>query len=73
MLFLCNIADVAQRKYEIIQKLRSRRHGNIIISKTPSTMSPKTFTCEIPSDVLRKLQADFEYDNGIIEMCLLHV
>ena len=31
LLFLCNIASVAQRTFEIIQKLRSREHGDIII------------------------------------------
>ena len=30
MLFLCNIANVAQRIFEIVQKLRSCEHGNII-------------------------------------------
>ena len=30
MLFLCNIANVAQRTFEIIQKLRSHGHGDII-------------------------------------------
>ena len=32
MLFLCNRANVAQRTFEIIQKSRSRKHGDIIIS-----------------------------------------
>ena len=32
MLFLCNIANVAQRTFEIIQKSRSREHGDIITS-----------------------------------------
>ena len=31
MIFLSNIANVAQRTCKIIQKLRSRRHGDIII------------------------------------------
>ena len=30
MLFLCNIANVAQRTFEIVQKSRSREHGVII-------------------------------------------
>ena len=30
MLFLCNIANVAQRTFEIVQKSRSREHGDII-------------------------------------------
>ena len=32
MVFLCNIANVAQRTFEIVQKSRSREHGDIIIS-----------------------------------------
>ena len=35
--------------------------------------SPETFTCEVPNDVLQKLQADFVYDDGIIEISLLYV
>ena len=31
MLFLCNIANIAQRIFEIVQKSRSREHGDIII------------------------------------------
>ena len=31
MLFSCNIANVAQRTVEIVQKSRSREHGDIII------------------------------------------
>ena len=30
MLFLCNIANVAQGTFEIVHKLRSREHGDII-------------------------------------------
>ena len=32
MLFLCNIANVAQKTFEIIQKSRSHEHNNLIIS-----------------------------------------
>ena len=32
MLFLCNIANVTQRTFEIVQNLRSCEHGNIIES-----------------------------------------
>ena len=32
MLFLCNIANVIQRIFEIVQKSRSRQHGDIILS-----------------------------------------
>ena len=73
MLFMGNIANVAQRKFEIIQKSSSRRHGDIIISTSTLTMSPETSTCEVPSDVLRKLRADFVYANGVVEIHLLHV
>ena len=70
---LCNITNVAQRTFEIVQKSRSRGHGNINILTTTLTTIPKTSTCEVPSDVLRKLLADFVYSNGIIEISLLHV
>ena len=35
MLFLCNIANVAQRTFESVQKSRSREHGDIIILTRP--------------------------------------
>ena len=63
MLFLCNIANVAQRTFEIVQKSRSREHGDIInyIDKNVRQLRaresrPVTFTCEVPRDVSRKLQ-----------------
>ena len=60
MLFLCNIANVAQRTFEIIQKLRSREHADIIILTRTygdcAHASPETSTCEVPRDVSRKLQ-----------------
>ena len=64
MLFLCNIANIVQRTFEIVQRLRSCGHGDIIISTSMLTTSPKTSTCEVLGDVLRNLQADFVYDNG---------
>ena len=69
LLFLCNI--VAQRTFEIVQKWKSRGHGDITLST--STASPETSTYELSSDVLRKLRADFVYNNGVIEVSLLHV
>ena len=39
ILFLCNIANVAQRTFEVVQKSRSREHGDIIISTSTLTMS----------------------------------
>ena len=56
MLFLCNIANVAKKISKIVQKSRSRRCGDIIISTSTLTMSPETSTCEVPSDFLWKLQ-----------------
>ena len=60
MLFLCNIANIAERTVEIVQKSRSREHGNIIISTKTYVdcvcASPETSTCEVPSDISRKLQ-----------------
>ena len=65
LLFLCNIANIAQRTFKIVQKSRSREHGDIInyidknvqlTSTTRVHASPKTSTCEEPHDVSRKLQ-----------------
>ena len=62
MLFLCNIANVAQRTFKIIQKLRSRKHGDIInyidknVRRLHARESPETSTCEVPCDVSRKLK-----------------
>ena len=64
MLFLCNIANAAERTFEIVKKSRSRKHGDIInyidknVERTPTACvpSPETFTCEVPPDVSRKLQ-----------------
>ena len=59
LLFLYSIAKVAQRTFEIVQKSRSRGPSDIIILTSTSTTNPKTSTCEVPSDILHKLQADF--------------
>ena len=60
MLFLCNVAKLAQRTFEIVQKSKSCGHGDIIIyiNKNVRTLirSPETSTCEVPSDISRKLQ-----------------
>ena len=60
MLFLCNIANVAQRIFEIVQKLRLCEHGDIIISTRTyvdcAHASPVTSTCEVQRDISRKLQ-----------------
>ena len=75
MLFLCNIANVTQKTFKIIQKSRSCKHGNIIISKkrtSTACASPETSTCEVPRDISRKLQLNV-CDNGVVEVSLLHV
>ena len=36
MLFLCNIANIAERTFKIIQKSRSCGHGDIVISTSTS-------------------------------------
>ena len=64
MLFLCKIASVAQRTFEIVQKSRSRKHGDIItctysdknVCRLYVCASPETSTCEVPRDISRKLQ-----------------
>ena len=64
MLFLCNkiIANVAQRTFENVQKLRSCEHGNIInyvdknVRRLRTCASPETSTFEVPRDISRKLQ-----------------
>ena len=48
MLFLCNIVNVAQITFKIVQKSRLRKHGNIIISTNTLTTNPETSTCEVP-------------------------
>ena len=48
LLFLCNIANIAQRTFEIVQKSRSCGHGDIIISTSTSTTSPETPMYEVP-------------------------
>ena len=81
MLFLCNIANVAQRTFEIVQKSRSHKHGDIInyidknVERTSTVhMSPKIYTCKAPRDVrFKKVAADFVCDNGVLEVSLLHV
>ena len=35
MIFLCHLANVPQRTFKILQKSRSREHGDIIISTRP--------------------------------------
>ena len=59
LLFLCNIANVAQRTIKIVQNSRSRGHGDIIISTSTLTMAPEISTCKVQCDILRNLRADF--------------
>ena len=62
MLFLCNIANVAQRTFEIVQKSRSREHGDIIILTRmyidcARVRESRDFHVRgLPRDVSRKLQ-----------------
>ena len=64
MLFLCNIANVAQRTFGIIQKSRSREHGDIINYRTSNVRrlrvreNPETSMIHVRGthDVSRKLQ-----------------
>ena len=55
MLFLCNIANIAQKTFKIVQNSRSWGHGDIIIiinkNVRMSITSPETSMCEVPSDV----------------------
>ena len=44
---LCNIAIIVQRTFEIVQKLRSHRHGDMFIPTNTSTTNPETCTCEV--------------------------
>ena len=73
MLFLYIITNITQKTFEIIQKSISHQHGDIIISTSTSCTSPVTSTCEVLSDILHMLQVDFVYNNGVVEISLLHV
>ena len=62
MLFLCNIANVAQ---EHLKSFKNRDHTNIInyidknvecTSVDCACESPETSMCEVPHDISRKLQ-----------------
>ena len=44
MLFLCSIANVAQRTFEILQKSKLCQHGDTIISTSTLTTCPETST-----------------------------
>ena len=82
MLFLCNIAYVAQRTFKIVQKSKSRKLGDIInyIDKNVEC----TLTARALARVLRlprvRYRATFQEscsylvcDNGIVEVSLLRV
>ena len=65
MLFLCNIANVAQRTFEIVQTSRLREHGDINnyynnikknVCRVSARASPETSMYEVPRDVSRRLQ-----------------
>ena len=72
MLFLCNIANVAQRTFEIVQKLRSCEHGDII-NDIDKNVCPLRVP-RLPRVRYRvKLRDDFVFDNGVVEVSLLRV
>ena len=48
MLFLCNIANVAQRTFEIVQKSRSHEHGDVIISTRTYVNCARTRVPRLP-------------------------
>ena len=76
MLFLCNIANVAQRTFKIVQKSRSHGHGNITISaRTCICVDYDSRDFHVRSTKWRftKVAADFVYDYGIVEVSFLHV
>ena len=71
MLFLCNIGNVAQRTFKIVEKSLSCRHDNITLSTSMSTMSPEIFTCKVPNDVLQKLQLTLWHRRDKLTACLI--
>ena len=79
MLFLCNIANIAQRTFGIVQKSRSCKRGDIIISARSlrtyidCTRESRDFHVQGTAWHFKKVAADFACDNGIIEVSLLHV
>ena len=62
LVFLCNIANVAQKTFEIVQNSRSRENGYIILSTIMYVLQlcvharSETSTGEVSRDVSRKLQ-----------------
>ena len=44
-LFLCNIANVTERTFEIVQKSRSRKHGDIINYRRSGFFRRDKFSC----------------------------
>ena len=87
MLILCNnysnSAKVAQRT-EIIQQNRDHADWgynyidkNVHVRRLRLRPAPETSTCEVPSDgrftKVAGFAADFAYDNGVVEVSLLHV
>ena len=80
MLFLCNIANVAQRTFEIVQKSRSREYNNNYIDKNVERTSTardvresRDFHVRGTAWRFKKVAADFVCDNGVVEVSLLHV
>ena len=63
MLFMRNLANVAQRMF------KNRDHAGM----ANNYIEKHTSMYKVQSNVLRKLRADFVYDNVVIEISLLHV
>ena len=75
ILFLCNIANVAQRTFKIVHKSRSREHGDIISTRTYIDCA-RGRVLKLPRARYRvtfQKSSDFVCDNGVIEESLLHV
>ena len=76
MIFLCNIANVAQRTFNIVKKSRSHEHGDISILTriyVNCTCESRDFHMRDTACRFKKFAANFVRDNGIIEVSLLHI
>ena len=71
MLFLCNIANV-ERTFEIVLKIEITptwryNYINKNVRRLHTHACPDTSTCEVPSEVSRKLQLTL-CNNGVVEV-----
>ena len=75
-LFLCNITNVSQKTFEIVQQSRSREHGNIIISTrtyVDCAHESRDFYMRCTACRFKKVAADFVCGNGVVDINLLHI